>query len=309
LGKAAILPPSFVFEGIEMRIIIIVKIAVLSFLFSTPAFAQGVFDMAVLTNTLTIETRPTPSVSPRSNERKPSLAPESSLSYSASAAVRKSNLSNFVKKTRAVDPEGASKMEVMFASTDVIDAIGKGIAPFGLRTNNVADAYTVYWTNAWLGSRGRNDTLSKQQVAAVRNQAANALLATPAFSSASNAQKQEMSEALLVQAALIEAYVDNAKSDPALMSKVKAAIAQGAKGMGLDLYKMTLTPDGFVPAKRGSAVDEDDLQPGSASDEQALASSEPSESRESPNYALIAAAGGAGLGGMFLLGKMMGRKS
>ena len=291
-----------------MRVLAIVKIAVLSFLFSNFAFAQGVFDMGVLTNTLTIETRPTPSVSPRSNERKPNLLPESSLSYSASAAVRKNNLSNFVKKTRAVDPEGASKMEAMFASADVIGAIGEGIAPFGLRTNNVADAYTVYWTNAWLGSRGRNDTLSKQQIAAVRNQAANALLTTPAFSSASNAQKQEMSEALLVQAALIEAYVDNAKSDPALMKKVKAAIAQGAKGMGLDLYKMTLTSDGFVPDKRGSAIDEDDLQSGSESDEQALASTEPAESGESPNYALIAAAG-AGLGGMFLLGKVMGRKS
>jgi hypothetical protein len=291
-----------------MRVLAIVKIAVLFFLFSTTAVAQGVFDMGVLTNTLTIETRPTPSVSPRSNERKPNLAPESSLSYSASAVVRKNNLSNFVKKTRAVDPEGASKMEAMFASTDVIDAIGKGIAPFGLRTNNVADAYTVYWTNAWLGSRGRNDTLSKQQVAAVRNQAANALLTTPAFSSASNAQKQEMSEALLVQAALIEAYVDNAKSDPALMAKVKAAITQGAKGMGLDLYKMTLTPDGFVPAKRGSAIDDDDLQPGSESDEEALASTEPSDGSKATSYALIAAAGGAGLGGMFLLGKAMGRK-
>ena len=115
-------------------------------------------------------------------------------------------------------------------------------------------------------------------------------------------------QALLVQAALIEAYVDNAKSDPALMKKVKAAIAQGAKGMGLDLYKMTLTSDGFVPDKRGSAIDEDDLQSGSESDEQALASTEPAESGESPNYALIAAAG-AGLGGMFLLGKVMGRKS
>jgi hypothetical protein len=298
-----------VFEEIEMRVLAIVKIAMLSFLFSTPAFSQGVFDMGVLTNTLTIETRPTPSVSPRSNERKPILAPESSLSYSASAAVRKNNLSNFVKKTRAVDPEGASKMEAMFASTDVIGAIGKGIAPFGLRTNNVADAYTVYWTNAWLGSRGRNDTLSKQQISAVRNQAANALLTTPAFSSASNAQKQEMSEALLVQAALIEAYVDNAKSDPALMTKVKAAIAQGAKGMGLDLYKMTLTSDGFVPAKRGSAVDEDDLQLGSESEEQGLASTEPSGNSESPNYALIAAAGGAGLGGMFLLGKTISRRN
>jgi hypothetical protein len=108
---------------------------------------------------------------------------------------------------------------------------------------------------------------------------------------------------------LIESYVANAKSDPALMTKVKAAIAQGAKRMGLDIYTMTLTDNGFVPAKRSSAVDNADLISGSESDEQTLASAMPSSDKEAPNYALIAAAGGAGLGGMFLLGKVMGRKS
>jgi hypothetical protein len=118
-----------------------------------------------------------------------------------------------------------------------------------------------------------------------------------------------MAEAMLVQAALIEAYIGNAKSDPALMTKVKAAIVQGAKGMGLDLYKMTLTPDGFIPAKRGSAVDDSDIPslPEDTPSEAELASNTGDET--APNYALIAAAGGAGLGGMFLLGKAMGRKS
>jgi hypothetical protein len=107
---------------------------------------------------------------------------------------------------------------------------------------------------------------------------------------------------------MIEAYIGNAKSDPALMSKVKAAIAKGGKGMGLDLYAMNLTPNGFVLGKRGSAVDDIDMVPGSESNEQALATATPSSDKEVPNYALIAAAGGAGLGGMFLLGKAMERK-
>jgi hypothetical protein len=167
----------------------------------------------------------------------------------------------------------------------------------------------VYWANAWLGSRGRSDDFDKTQILAVRNQAANALLATPTVVLASDTQKQEMAEALIVQAALIGSAVESAKSDPALMSKVKAAIAQGAKSMGLDLYSMTLTADGFVPAKRGSALDEEEAPSGLEGDlrEQALASNNPPV--EAPNYTLIAAAGGAGLGGMFLLGKAMGRKN
>jgi hypothetical protein len=230
------------------------------------------------------------------------------LSYKSVPAQRKANLSKFVSKVRAVDPSGADQLAQMFASTDIIGAVGKGIAPYGLRTDNLADAYAVYWTNAWLGSRGRSDDFEKTQILAVRSQAASALTATPALASATNEQKQEMAEALFVQAALIGSAVEGAQSDPALMAQVKSAIAQGAKAMGLDLYTMTLTDNGFVPAKKGSAVDDEvPAPPGQEKEKQALASTMPPA--EATNYVLIAAAGGAGLGGMFLLGKAMGRKS
>jgi hypothetical protein len=238
----------------------------------------------------------------------PNINSAKSLTFRPSEALRRSNLKQFAEKTREVDPTGADQMEQMFASTDIIGAIGKAMVPYGLQTNNVADAYAVYWTNAWLGARGRNEDLSKAQMIAVRNQSASALLVIPSFVSATDAQKQEMAEAMLIQAAMISAYVDNAKTDPSFMTKVKSAIVQGAKSMGLDLYKMTLTDKGFVPAKQGSAIDNiTPSLPIKAEGEQALASNTPSVA--APNYALIAAAGGAGFGGMFLLGKAMGRKN
>jgi hypothetical protein len=49
---------------------------------------------------------------------------------------------------------------------------------------------------------------------AVRKQTANALLSSPEFVSASDPQKQEMAEALLIQTALIEAFVESAEADP-----------------------------------------------------------------------------------------------
>ncbi len=176
-----------------------------------------------------------------------SVTPSTLLTFKVSSTVRRRNLAQFVAKTRKTDPEGAAKMERLFASTDVIGQISKAIAPYGLRTNNVADAYAVYWTNAWLGSQGRNDDFSRTQMIAVRNQAEKALLATLPFQSATDAQKQELAEAMLVQAALIGSFLESAKSDPALMAKVKVAITQGARGMGLDLDRMTLTPQGFRP--------------------------------------------------------------
>ena len=107
---------------------------------------------------------------------------------------------------------------------------------------------TRYWTSAWQGTRGLNDDLPKSQMIAVRNQAAEALLKIPQFRSATDAQKQEMTEIMIIQAALILISIEEAKSDPALLTQTQKAIAQGAKNFGLELEKMTLTAQGFRPA-------------------------------------------------------------
>jgi hypothetical protein len=206
------------------------------------AVSRAIFDRQICKGC-----RPNENSKKNSSSQVKPLQKSASLDFKSSVSRRRQNLSKFVEKTRATDPQGAAKMANLFASTDVIEQIGKGLAPYGLRTNNVADVYTVYWINAWLGSRGRSDDLPKAQVIAVRNQAAQALSSTPQFRSATDAQKQEFAEALLIQAALIDGSIKYAKSNPALLNKFKAAISQGAKGMGLDLDKMTLTPQGFRP--------------------------------------------------------------
>ncbi len=221
------------------------------------------------------------------------------LIFTPSAANRRINLAKFVEKTRATDPVGADKMAALFASTDIIAMIDQKMqSTYGMRANNVADAYAVWWVSAWMGAKGRSDDATPGQMAMVKRQATNALAATPEFASATDAGKQELAEALLVQAALIGDTIDTYKSDPAMLVKTRAAIAKGAKGMGLDLDTMTLTDQGFVPAKTGAA----DPTPGTP--ERALAARDAT----TPPYVLMAAAGGAGIGGVLLLGKAMGRR-
>jgi hypothetical protein len=224
-----------------------------------------------------------------------------SLNYRPSLERRKINLSHFVEKSRAIDPVGAAEMARLFASTDIIGAIGQAIAPAGLRVNNVADAYSVYWTSAWNASRGSTKTPSKAQMTSIKGLVADAILATPAFTSASEPQKQEYAEALLIQAALIDAAMEKAGNDQTQLKAIAKAVRQGAKATGLDLDAMILTEEGFTLAKRtGAIITDEGTQVANAPDQ--------SSDQTSPNYALIAAAGGAGLGGMFLLGKAMGRK-
>ncbi|MGR4867089.1 DUF6683 family protein [Caulobacter sp. LARHSG274] len=170
--------------------------------------------------------------------------------YTPSKARRAANLQQFVDRTRAVDPAGAEGLAKTFAAGDIIEKIGAAVAPQGLRIDNLADAYAVYWINAWQATQGRNDTPSRATIAAVRVQAERALAKAPAFASGGDAMKQQLAETLWIQSALIDGSVEQAKGKPAVMAELGKAVAQGARGMGLELGAMTLTPNGFEPLRR-----------------------------------------------------------
>jgi hypothetical protein len=83
---------------------------------------------------------------------------------------------------------------------------------------------------------------------AVRAQAAQALATSGLLRGISDAAKQEMAEALLIQAALIAAAMEQSQGNPATSQQIAAAVSQGARTMKVDLARMTLTENGFVPA-------------------------------------------------------------
>jgi hypothetical protein len=173
-----------------------------------------------------------------------------SLSFPYSAKRRQENIRGFVQKTQRSDPAGAAKMAQLFASTDVIGQIGAEMSSYGLRTDNVADAYAVYWINAWEAAHGivgKAETRSRAQ--AVKAQAERAMSGSPEMVRATDAQKQEFAEALLVQAAMISAHMAHAAGNPAQLAAVAKAVRQGAKASGLDLDAMVLTDQGFRPAR------------------------------------------------------------
>lgn len=177
-------------------------------------------------------------------------ADAATLRYAPSKARRATNLAGFVQQTRVVDPGGAAELQKVFAEGDFIERIGALIAPEGLHIDNVADAYALWWITAWQAAHGNNDTPSRAVLGAVRQQAATAVVATGEIARASDAQKQELAEALWVQTALMEVAVEQAKRDPARLRQIGGAVRQGAAGMGLDLDRIDLTPRGFVPLGR-----------------------------------------------------------
>lgn len=169
------------------------------------------------------------------------------LQFRPSAYRRQANYSQFVERSRRADPAGSVSLASTLSS-DPVAQMGPELAKYGLRVDNLADAYTVYWVEAWQASHSLSEEGSRAQAQAVRAQAARALLATPKVASATDAQKQELADALLVQALLIGAAKNQAQGDTAKLRAVARAVRQGAKASGLDLDAMTLTEGGFVPA-------------------------------------------------------------
>jgi hypothetical protein len=174
------------------------------------------------------------------------------LSFKPVLSQRKANLANFVSKIRAVDQSGAAELEQLFSSTDIIEAIAQALSPYGLRVDNVADAYTVYWMSSWQASVGKTDDFQPNEISKVRAQAQLALLNVPEISNATESDKQAFAEALLVQTALIDGAMEQAAGNTEQLRAIAFAVRKGASAAGLDLDAMTLTGDGFVPVKKGN---------------------------------------------------------
>ena len=178
-------------------------------------------------------------------------APAGQLTYTPSMSRRRANLANFVQRSRKKDPKGAAMLEKEIARSDLLGRMEREMAGLGLRADNVADAYAAWWLNAWLASRQRADIPPPSQIAAVRVQAAHAMTAA-GLATASDAVKQEVAEANLLQAMLIGASMERARGDRDLLSRLASAVRQGARASGLDLDAMHLTNAGFAPIGTGA---------------------------------------------------------
>lgn len=177
------------------------------------------------------------------------LPPASAMSFRSDPAVRKANYAQFVAKTRAVDPQGASQLEHLLATTDVMAEAQTWMGRYGMRTTNVADALAVYLATAWYTIRADTSDPTPGQLHGLRDQLARAIGAIPEFASASDAMKQQLSEANLIQAMILSSLAEQAKKNPELRAKIAETVAQGARNSyGFDLRNMALTDHGLVPA-------------------------------------------------------------
>lgn len=225
-------------------------------LLAGPAMAQD-FTPSPLANILPSITRTDPlgivleERERRLNGQNPSAVRVSrdSLDFARSQTRQQENYRNFVAKSLRAGGAGMAALKEVIGM-DPVRSMAPALARFGLSTSNVADAYSVYWMEAWQAAHGRFEDGTRAQALGVQAQAAAALSEVPEITGAGAAAKQEMADALLVQAAMIAVAKNQARGDPARMRQLGRAVRQGARASGIDLDAMELTARGFVPSRR-----------------------------------------------------------
>jgi hypothetical protein len=180
--------------------------------------------------------------------------PDGSFSYRYSSERTRANLRNFIARTPG--PAARVELQQMFASQPgFMEEIRASIAPFGLDSHNVADAFAMWWINAWQVANKQDETPDRGTVVMVKQQVYAAFAATPDFAKTTDAERQEFAESLLIQAAMLSSAFEQMKGDPKQLDQLAQAARKGAEASGIDLSKMTLTQNGFVPRKGANAGD------------------------------------------------------
>ncbi len=214
-------------------------------LFANPVAAQGVFDLGKIAKSVAeapgaVSSKAGPATPP------PSAGSLAQLTFKPSASVRKKVIDEYVKGVKALKPEVGAQMEAGFAKMDVLGEIAKGLAGYGLKADNMADAYAYYFMTAWMGAQGRTDDFTRAQISGVQNMVRTTIASNKELLALEDSKKQFFAESLLLQGLMNDEMTKAVANDAALKTKVMGDLKLAAKELSLDLDAFVLTPAGLV---------------------------------------------------------------
>lgn len=160
--------------------------------------------------------------------------------------VRNQVYARTVAQVRKVSPPEAAKLRQLLVSGSFHTQAAAYLARYGMSANNLVDTTSLYLASAWYASRGSSADPTPAQMRGLRRQVAMAMAATPESVNASNALKQEVAEASIIQAMFVGSLANEAARNPAAAGPLRAAAVRGAKASyQIDLSRMNLTANGL----------------------------------------------------------------
>ncbi|HEY8615465.1 DUF6683 family protein [Phenylobacterium sp.] len=189
-----------------------------------------------------------PAASARPVAPSPAASP-ANLRFAPSPERRRANFARFLAERRGQDAASLKQAEALLARPDLMARIDAELGRYGLRADNVADAYAIWWITLWQTANGRTEDPGAKPAQAVKAQVERALLATPGLATADDAAKQAFAEGLLVQAMFLDAALQQSKADPAALRTLGAAARRNAGATGVLVDGVTLSDQGFTTVR------------------------------------------------------------
>lgn len=143
---------------------------------------------------------------------------------------------------------GGRRIAAAMDQRDPVRSWARIVGGDGLRPGDMADAVTAYWVLNWVMANGADST--RGETLSVRRQVRRMIAANPGHGQLAEAERQEISEVLMLNFLIQHAaYTDaKARGDRDTAHRLgEAAEARFKTEMGVDLKKLRLTEAGFVP--------------------------------------------------------------
>jgi len=179
--------------------------------------------------------------------QRPAAAP-ASTAYRASPQVSARVRTQFVDwMGKQAGPDGGRRIAEALAQRDPVQNWAQIVGGDGLRPGDTVDALASYWILNWVMANGGDN--NRAQAQAVRAQVRSMIAANPAYARLTEAQRQEMSETLMLNFLIQHAaYTDARKrGDRAAARRLgDAAVVRFRNEMGVDLRRLSLTDAGFI---------------------------------------------------------------
>jgi hypothetical protein len=176
-----------------------------------------------------------------------------SLTYRVSMQRRRSNYQSFIQNMRTKGSAASAEFEDAMSKGDLIEMARPNLQKlYGLQTNNVADAYTLWLVASWGAVSDRDENVTRSELQGVRAQVAQLLSGNNGIAAAIDEIKQNMAESLLINGLIINEASLQVKNNPAARKKLAAIVLANTKReISIDLTAITLTDKGFALAGKG----------------------------------------------------------
>jgi hypothetical protein len=176
----------------------------------------------------------------------PATSAATSPVFEPSLARRRANIIRRIEQMQTVDAEGATVLRTATATGDTLAAFASRVKPAGINAYSVADVFAAWINITW--EEMQSPPASSLALLRLRAQVERALREIPAFASASDAEKQEFAEALILNLLATAPRLRDARENAAARASVLVTLKRAAAELRVDFEHMTGTAQGFMPS-------------------------------------------------------------